>query len=266
MWVPVADIAHHVQGHGVAGEGDEAVRPGVKEHLPLRRGAGQDVDHRGHAPDVVMEHGNRLEEAIVAVVVLAVLPADTGQVLRMDAKVRVQVGDDHLPRVKAFLGDVVVEDGAAPGHCRRLAYDDARQHRVEDVPEPEESSAELVPQTPDIFDAVLVAGARDDGDHLSLRRVLGGGQRRNSRLQHFVALGVGRDENGVIEIARVIGDAILVRPGGRLQVETTLPPVDPSLLSDAAEGRSDAAHHDDRSNQPVHIQQDDEGHDEYRVQ
>src|SRR5207249_6548112 len=83
-------------------------------------------------------------DQVVAQRLARVMPADPSEVLGMDAIVRVEIGDQDLAQVKAFIGEDPDHPAAAPVHRGGFADDDARLQRVLDVIEAAQPVSKLL--------------------------------------------------------------------------------------------------------------------------
>ncbi len=202
--VPVADLVHEFEAAGVAAERDQAMRPGVKEHLPLRGARRHDPHRHRDLPDVVVKQGHRLPDRVVAQRRPGMVPADPGEVLRMDAVVGVQVGDQHLVEPVPLLRQHPDHPASAPVHGGGFADDDPRLQRILDVVEAFQPAAELFFQPGHVLPARLVGLARNDADHRQLSGVVRIDDRLHGALEHVVRLRVGRDDAEVVVLERVV--------------------------------------------------------------
>ena len=82
-----------------------------------------------------MEHRDRLEDRLRPSFVGDVVIGHVGEVLAVDAEVRIEVGDDHVPGIKPHRLQLAAENWPAVGHRRRLPDDDSRQQGIFDVKE-----------------------------------------------------------------------------------------------------------------------------------
>ena len=150
-----------------------------------------------------MEHRNRLVEPPEAVGIGDELVGQVAEVLLVDAVVRVQVRHDHLRGIEAQARQLPVQPPAAVRHRARLADDDARLERIEDVEEVPEPRPEDLAQLGDVLATLDVRLAGDDRDHPPVARVVGVGERLDRLVELLVRLRVGRDEGDVPELARI---------------------------------------------------------------
>ena len=233
------------------------MRPRVEEHLPLRRAGGHDPHRHRHLPDVVVEERHRLPDRVVPERLPDVVPADPREVLRMDAVVGVEVGDQDLGEVEALLVEHAHHPAPAPVHRRRLPDHDARLERVFDVIEAAEPRPELLLQTSDVLPSGLVGLAGDDPDHLQLVRIVGVDDRLDRALEHVVRLGVGRDDRQVDVLQRVGAAFGAVLPA-------QLEPVRGHVAPHPHERAVHAGHDGDRAQDPVGVEDQHGGGDQQR--
>ena len=122
-------------------------------------------------------------------------PGQVGEVLRVDAEVRVEVGDDDPMRVHpAVPNEEPIQVPATPRHRAALADDDAGLERIEDVDELPELVAELFAQRADVGDPILVRLPGNDRADLPFPWPARLGERADRGPQLLERLGVGRDE------------------------------------------------------------------------
>ena len=221
----------------------------VKEHLPLGRRGGHHPDRRRHPPEVVEEDRHRLPDRGQRVVDVQEVPGDVGEVLRVQAEVGVEVGDQGPRRIEPQPVAMLAQHRTAVGHRGRLADHDPGKQRVLDVDEGAESVPELGLQAADVVAAGDVGGPGDDGADLELVRVALVGERLHGGAEHLVALGVGGDE-------RAVGDVVGAGPARRRLHPLALRPPVPRL--DPAEPLQGAPHPvdgDRGAQEPVGVEQ-----------
>jgi hypothetical protein len=144
---PVPDLVRRLETHRVRAEADEPLGMQRSPHLDVRAADGDEPRRQWHVPQVVVEHRHRLEQPMPAPRFGGVAVREIAEVRRMHAEVRVEIGDDDRLGVVPELAERPVQPAAAVRHGARLADDDARLERVEDVEEVPEPVAEDLAQT-----------------------------------------------------------------------------------------------------------------------
>ena len=183
--------------------------------------------------------------------------ADPREVLRMDAIVGIQVGDQHLAEVVTLLGQHADHPASSPVHSGGLADHDSWLEWILDVIEASEAVAELLLQQGDVLPAGLVSLARDDPDHLQLGRIVGIHDRLHGLLEHVIGLGVSRNHAEMDVLEGIVAALISILDAGG----------QPVLLHVAAHTvhrAVDAAHDRDGPDEPVDVVDEDHAGDEQR--
>ena len=200
---------------------------------------------------------HRLPDRVIAQRRPGVVPADPGEVLGVDAVVRIKVRDQDLVEPVAFLGQHPHHPAPAPVHGGGLADHDPRLQRILDVVEALQPAAELLLEPGHVLPSGLVGLPSDDPDHGQLGRVVRIDDRLDRALEHVVWLGVRRDDAQVVVLQRVVGARLLVGAACRQ-------PVFGHVAAHPPERAVDPGHHCHRADQPVHVEDQDGGRDQQR--
>jgi hypothetical protein len=136
--------------------------------MDVRRARCGEPNRQRHLPQVVVEHGRRLVQPVVAVGICREAVRQVREVLSVDAVIGVEVRDNDPGGVVAKTNQLRVQPAAEVGHRARLTHDHPGLERIEDVEEVREVVAKDLASPRHVLPPGQVSLARDDGHDLPL--------------------------------------------------------------------------------------------------